>query len=213
MAVTRDNAYAHLNLGVAFANTDQMHEAVLHYKEALRIRPNYVHAHNNLGVALTTLGQFELAMGHFNTAIKLNPHYPKPYLNIAFAMQKLGQPGPAVTNYTKALALDAAWPEALDKFAYLLATCPDRSWHNPIAAVELAKRAVRLTKSEVPEFIETLAFAYAACGNFSNAQAMAELALKKANEKRLTQLAERLSGDLEFYRAGQTHPKDWRNPM
>jgi Flp pilus assembly protein TadD len=229
------------------AATGQTHEAVLHYKEALRIRPNYVHAHNNLGVALTALGQFndamyhytnalrlnpnselvynnlgallaqqgqyELAIEHFNTAIKLNPHYPKPYFNLAFAMQKLGHPGTAVTNYTKALELDPAWPEALDKLAYLLAACPDRLWHNPSAAVKLAERAVRLTKSEVPDFIETLAFAYATCGNFSNAQAMAELAWKKANEKRLTQLAERLSADLEFYRAGQTPPKDWRNPM
>ena len=247
VSVTRDNAYAHLNLGVALADTGQTQEAVLHYKEALRIRPNYVHAHNNLGVALTALGQFndamyhytnalrlnpnselvynnlgallaqqgqyELAIEHFNTAIKLNPHYPKPYFNLAFAMQKLGQPGTAVTNYTKALELDPAWPEALDKLAYLLAACPDRLWHNPSAAVKLAERAVRLTKSEVPDFIETLAFAYATCGNFSNAQAMAELAWKKANEKRLTQLAERLSADLEFYRAGQTPPKDWRNPM
>lgn len=117
-----------------------------------------------------------------------------------------------MTNYSKALDLDSYWPEALDKLAFLLAAYPEKSIHDPVTAVRLAKRALQLTGHEVPDFIATLAFAHAAEGNFSNAVATAELALKKAQEHALSKLAEQLECDLEFYRVGRLPQKDWRNP-
>ena len=50
-------------------------EAIAHYSEALRIKPDYAIAHHNLGLVLVQQGKIEEAARHFETALKLNPSY------------------------------------------------------------------------------------------------------------------------------------------
>lgn len=89
------------------------------------------------------------------------------------------QGGPAATDYTTALEFDPDWPETLDKFAFLLAACPENPLHNPTAARKLAQRATQLTANQLPEYVATLSFVHAITGNFSSAVVVAELALKR----------------------------------
>jgi hypothetical protein len=104
------------------------------------------------------------------------------------------------------LQLDPASTETLDRFALLLATCRDAQWRNPAKAVELARRANELTRSEEPGYLATLATAYAAAGQYANAVSTAELARQRAAMQNLGTLAAKIDTDLQFYKTGRTAP-------
>jgi tetratricopeptide (TPR) repeat protein len=48
-------------------------EAIGHYEEALRLKPDYAEAHYNLGVALLRLGRVPEAIGHWEQALRIKP--------------------------------------------------------------------------------------------------------------------------------------------
>ena len=50
-------------------------DAIGHYEQALRIRPDYVEAHCNLGVALMQIGRVQDAIGHYEKALRIKPDY------------------------------------------------------------------------------------------------------------------------------------------
>jgi protein O-mannosyl-transferase len=194
------------NLGIELAGAGKLDEAMVQFSEALKLNPRNEQLHNNVGVVLAQQGKVQQALDHFKQAIQINPQYPKPYLNSAMALEGIGNFGEAVTNYGKALQLEPGSTETLDRFALLLATCRDSQWRNPAGAVELARRANELTQSEVPDYLATLATAYAAAGQYSNAITTAELAQQRAATHDLGTLAAKIDADLQFYKAGHTAP-------
>jgi Flp pilus assembly protein TadD len=52
----------------------RLEEAVPHYREALRLKPDFVLAYNNLGLALQRTGRFEEAITNFKEALRLRPN-------------------------------------------------------------------------------------------------------------------------------------------
>ena len=50
---------AHNNLGNALREIGKEDEAILHYRAALRLKPDHPHAYNNLGNALKDKGMSE----------------------------------------------------------------------------------------------------------------------------------------------------------
>lgn len=208
-----NNASVRYDMGVEFASLGKFDEAIFHFSELLRRGSRSEKVHNNLGVLWSLKQQLDLAIVHFKQAIQINPDYPDPYLNYALTLQKQGLVNPAITNFSKALALNPNWPAALDRFAFLLATCPETAAQNPLRAIKLAERANEITGHDLPAYLETLAFAYAAAGQFSNALSTAELARTKPQAKNSPLLLNRLERDLESYKAGHEPQKDWKKPL
>jgi Flp pilus assembly protein TadD len=62
-------------------------EVLAHYREALRLNPDYAEAHNNLAVLLARAGQLEPARQHWETALKLKPDYEDPRKNLELLQQ------------------------------------------------------------------------------------------------------------------------------
>ncbi len=52
-----------------------LNEAIEHYLQALRIKPDFVDAHNNLAIVLFRKGNIEGAIAHFREAVRINPDY------------------------------------------------------------------------------------------------------------------------------------------
>ncbi len=80
-----------------------------------------------------------------------------------------GRHAAALTAYEQAIKSDPDGFLALDRLAWLLATCPEDRIRDGKRAVELAKRACELSSSEVATCVETLAAAYAEAGDFEAA--------------------------------------------
>ena len=57
-------------------------EAITHFQQALRLKPDYAEVHNGLGVALFKKGRIPEAIEHYQQAIRLKPDYPEAHNNL-----------------------------------------------------------------------------------------------------------------------------------
>jgi tetratricopeptide (TPR) repeat protein len=92
--------------------------------------------------------------------------------------------------------------EIQNNLAWLLATCPQASLRNGNQAVELAQRANQITGAKNPNFLCTLAAAYAEAGRFSEAVETAQRALPLAEAQYNTALADDIRSELNLYQSG-----------
>jgi protein O-mannosyl-transferase len=194
------------------ATYGRLDSAVTELSETLNYNPRSEVLHNALGIVLSQQEKLDDALEQFRQAIDLNAKSPWPYFNCAVVLQEKGNAGEALTCYAKALELRPAWPEALDKLAFLLATCPDARCHNPDKAIQLALKANELTSSASPLYLRTLAVAYAAAGSFTNAVSTGEMAREKAHLAGFETMATNLLKEVTLNRAGKAAAMDWRSP-
>ncbi len=96
---------AHNNLGIALAESGRTQEAVAHYEQALRIKPDYAEAHCNLGAALARAGRLQEAVGHYEQALRIQPDYADAQYNLGLALALLGRTQEAIGHYEHALRI------------------------------------------------------------------------------------------------------------
>lgn len=116
-----DNSVAHLNLGEALAEQGKINAAVIHYYEALRIKPGLVAPHLNLGVALKNEGKFNEAIDHFTTALRLKPDCAEAQYELGDTLNKKGDFAGAVKHYQEAIRIKPDYPEAYNNIGVILA--------------------------------------------------------------------------------------------
>ena len=104
--VTANNYIAHDKLGEALAEQNRTVEAIRHYSEALRIKPDFVQAYLHIGVAHASLGNSEDAVYYYNKALQIKPNYEKAHNNLGNAMAQQGNFEAAVYNYNEALKIN-----------------------------------------------------------------------------------------------------------
>jgi tetratricopeptide (TPR) repeat protein len=106
------------------------------------------------------------------------------YYSLAAAYYEKGEYGYASRQYREALRYSPDHVMILNGFAWLLATCKDESFRDPASAIEYAKKASELTYFKIPGFMDTLAVAYAANGDFVEAQKYTRKAIELARAKK-----------------------------
>jgi len=84
LAVTRDNARAHANLGSALAAAGQTEAAIEQFLETLRLNPDHAVAHWEVASCLAQLGRVDEALSHYETALRLKPDFPEALNNLAW---------------------------------------------------------------------------------------------------------------------------------
>jgi tetratricopeptide (TPR) repeat protein len=90
LAVTKDNAIVHNNLGGVLMREGRVEAAVAHFEAARRIRPGYAEAISNLGVASASQGRLGEAIVLFREALRHRPGHVEAWLNLGDALQKDG---------------------------------------------------------------------------------------------------------------------------
>jgi tetratricopeptide (TPR) repeat protein len=98
-------AEAHNNLGSNLFQAGKISEAVGHYQQALRLKPDYADALNNLGVAVARLGRLQEAMGHWEQALRVDPDYSEAHYNLGLALQQTDKIEEAIAHYGQALRI------------------------------------------------------------------------------------------------------------
>jgi tetratricopeptide (TPR) repeat protein len=63
----------------------KVQEAISHWDQALRLKPDYALAHNNLGNALLQAGRVQEAIGHYEQALRIKPDLVQAQTNLARA--------------------------------------------------------------------------------------------------------------------------------
>ena len=74
--------------GVALKDKGELEAAIDSYKQALKIKPDYVEAYNNMGSALKEKGELEAAIDSYKQALKIKPDYAEAYNNMGNALKE-----------------------------------------------------------------------------------------------------------------------------
>jgi tetratricopeptide (TPR) repeat protein len=112
LAATRDNWLAHNNLASALKEKGQIDEAIPHYQEALRLRPDLPDAYNNLGTALADKGQTDEAIRQFQEALRVKPDNLPALNNLGNALAEKGQLDEAIRQFQEAIRVNPGHAEA-----------------------------------------------------------------------------------------------------
>jgi protein O-mannosyl-transferase len=143
-----ENERAQDNLGYILSKIPgRSDEAIEHYAEALRLKPDFLEAHYNLAYALLSKpGRLNEAIEHYEEALRLNPNLAEVHFNLARALEEIpGRSSDAIAHYEAAVRLRPDYAEAHYNLGYLLRTIPGRS---PEALAQL-EEFVRLRPGNV----------------------------------------------------------------
>ena len=105
LACTSNNLVAHLDLGEALVEQGRVDEAMVHFQQALQIRPGYAETYYNLGNALLQQGRVNEAIGHFQQALQIRPDYADAHFNLGVAQVRQGNVDEAIAHFQKALQI------------------------------------------------------------------------------------------------------------
>jgi tetratricopeptide (TPR) repeat protein len=96
---------AHNNLGLIFKSEGEFDPAIRHYRETIRLKPDFAQGRYNLGIVLFKQGQADEAIAQLQEAIRLDPHDSRAYYNYAIALDGTGRADEAIKQYEEAIRL------------------------------------------------------------------------------------------------------------
>jgi tetratricopeptide (TPR) repeat protein len=189
--------------GAVLVREQRWDEALAQYSKAARAAPDNHQAALQVGIIQAAQGKWDSAIATLTKVLEALPTEPNARYYLASSLNSAHRYREAAAEYRLALKFAPEFPEALNNLAWLLATNPDPQVRNGKEAVELAERACRVTGSNQPVFIGTLAAAYAEVGRFNEAIATAATAKALAVAAGEKDVAARNEELLELYRAGK----------
>jgi spermidine synthase len=111
----------------------------------------------------------------------------------------------SLAHHEQALRIKPDSAEVQNNLAWALATLPPAEGGEPVRAVTLAERACKLTGSQMPAYLDTLAAAYAAAGRFKDAIVTAQKGIELARSAGQPQVVSEIEGHLQLYRDGRAY--------
>jgi len=198
-----DDPVANNNLGTALAILGRAREAVPYLERAVQLKPDYDNARANLQEARSDAEKNEAAIRRLRKAVEENPNSAPLRYQLAVALWNDGQRSEALESLNRIVQLNPPDPAAMNHLAWLLATSDREQGGDPERAVFLARRVCQLTNFRSAAYLETLAAAHAAAGQFPEAVAAAQKALRLAAAVKDTDLAEQIQDSLDTYLAGR----------
>jgi tetratricopeptide (TPR) repeat protein len=118
---TSENFVAHNNLGVSLAEKGNYNEAIVHYRDAIRIFPGFADPYYNLGFISNKQGNFHEAIFHYQNAIAYNPNSAQSYYSLGNCYFELKQIDNAIIYFAKALKIRPDYVEAMNNLGISLA--------------------------------------------------------------------------------------------
>ena len=105
LSVDDESSIAHNNLGQVLLRSGRANEALGHFQDAVRIKPNYVEAHANAGNVMLSLGQPDEAISRYRTALAIAPRNAEVHYNCGVVFQQLKRWDEAIEHYEEALRI------------------------------------------------------------------------------------------------------------
>ena len=120
LAADPDQVMMHDDVASLYLQFGQVDEAVAHYRESARLRPDSPAAAYNLGTGLLQAGALDEAGAHLERALGLNPDYALAHNNLGAVFRLQGRLPDAVRHFRRALDLRPDDGEALYNLANAL---------------------------------------------------------------------------------------------
>ena len=175
-------AKAYANRATLYVQAKDLQSAIKDYQQAIVLKNDFATAHVGLGRVYHMLGQWDEAVQHFTVAVDLNPQSASIVCSRGDLQADMGRYGEALADYARTIELDPEFAHAYRNGAWLLATCPDERFRDPVNAVMGAKQALEYGYGERHVALDTLAAALASNGQFEEALATLNQAIDAAPE-------------------------------
>lgn len=137
--VTDNNHVMHGNLGFALTARGRPDEAIQHYKEALRINPDFEKANVNIGLALLTQGKFDECIEYYEDVLRAKPGYVGVHHNLAVVLLRKGKIDEAVVHLQTAVSLKPDYAEAYNSLGVAMVFKGDIE-----AAIRIFRKALEI---------------------------------------------------------------------
>jgi formylglycine-generating enzyme required for sulfatase activity/tetratricopeptide (TPR) repeat protein len=195
-----EHTSAFLYRGICFSQKQEHDKAIADYTEAIRRSPANSDAYLKRAGGYFEMNEYDKAISDYTEAIRLNPTSSCHYFRGESHAAK-GEYDKAIADLTKAIRIDSADLASLNELAWLLATCPIDGLRDGKKAVEHAAKVCDRLRWKDPNSVDTLAAAYAECGDFSEAIRWEKRAIELGfhSEERL----EDARGRLALYESGK----------
>ncbi len=115
----------HLKQGQVFYDRGQVDEAIVQWRETVRLAPNVAKAHHLLGIALRDSGDLTESLAAFQEALRLDPDNATACVHLARAFEARGDTKEAFAAYYRALQLVPSAPYVHNRLGHLLAAKGD----------------------------------------------------------------------------------------
>ncbi|GAB4338637.1 MAG: hypothetical protein Kow0099_12930 [Candidatus Abyssubacteria bacterium] len=104
----------HFALGVIKEKEGNLKEALIHYREAVRVNPSNAIAQYNLGNVYYRLGNYHSAIECYNAALNADPSLAMAMNNIGVSYYRLGKLTEATDAWKRALEIDPSLESAVE---------------------------------------------------------------------------------------------------
>jgi tetratricopeptide (TPR) repeat protein len=199
--------WALVNRGIIWTIKEDYDKALADYNEAIRLEPKEATAFHCRGIVWQLKEDYDKALADYSEAVRLDPHNGKTFVARGLVWELKQKYDKALKDHDEAVHLDPQNSLALNLRAWLWATCSDPKYRNGNKALESAKRACELVSGKKPDYLETLAAAYAETGNFDEAVKQQKKAIELAAADKNYDL-KKARERLKLYEAGKPYRDD-----
>lgn len=99
-------ANAHHQVAYILSAQGKTTEAITHYSEALRLKPDDDASHINIGTLLARSGRTDEAVAHYTAALKINPDSARAHNNLGIILEQRGKVAEAIRHYAEVLRIE-----------------------------------------------------------------------------------------------------------
>lgn len=121
LTATSDNLVVQYNLGHVLGQEKKYDEAVPHFEEALRIKPDFFDALVNMGVTRFEQGKLEEAVSFYQRALDVEPRSGKAHMQLGLALVRQKKDDDALQHFRTALKLAPNNPDVRTNLGLMLA--------------------------------------------------------------------------------------------
>jgi tetratricopeptide (TPR) repeat protein len=192
-----DQAGNHYERAMANLFANRVRRALADLTRCLVLDPDFAPAYSARAGIYVRAGRYQTALADINKALRIRPDYLGDLHNRAVVLTALEQYGAAIRDYQAVIARDPHSAGSYNNLAWLLVTAKDPAVRDGEKALTYAKEALK--SGDNPAWLGTLAAAFAECGDFPRAVAVAKEAYRQSNPPN-----ERFRKRIEIYRRNQT---------
>ncbi len=181
----------------------QLEDALEDFSKCVNLDREHAPAYSSRAGVFIRRGLYREALEDIRAALSLKPQNPDYLHNRAVVLTSLERYGEAIEGYERAINLDPKGGGTYNNLAWLLATAKDSTVRDCRKAISYASKALKIGKTG--SWMDTLAAAYAECGEFDKAVSTEKEAYKLSHPPN-----DNFRRRIEVYKNGKTYA-DWRS--